>query len=358
MLCVKDVGVDLPDFTLSNVSFDVEDGDYFVLLGASGVGKTVLLELLAGLILPDTGRILWNGEDITRERIQHRQMGLVYQDQALFPHMTVRQNIAFGLRPKKIDSAAIEKRVSDLAETVSIKELLHRYPGTLSGGESQRVALARTLATEPRCLLLDEPLSSLDTQSRTDLQALLRSLHHEGHTIIHVTHEYKEAMALASRVAIMEQKTVTQVGTPDEVFHHPRSEFVARFIGIRNCFSGCLDVSGDGASYDGDCVMSRFVTGGMTFLLLTEASSGVGYLAFRSEDIKVSLSREDSRSQNCFKGTVIDIAPARLGSELTIDIGVEVTALVSRESMERLEVARGKEVWVSLDSSDMQYIAK
>ena len=351
MLSVRDLGIDLRDFAVRGVSFDVEDGDYFVLLGASGVGKTVLLELLAGLITPDEGKILWDGEDITHERIQHRRMGLVYQDQALFPHMTVHQNIAFGLKSRKMQQIALRERVAELAASVNVGDLLHRYPGRLSGGESQRVALARTLATQPRCLLLDEPLSSFDTQSRSDLQALLRSLHRMGHTVIHVTHEYKEAMALASRVAIMENGTVTQVGTPGEVFHHPKSEFVARFVGIRNSFEGRLLQGESGA-------LSQFITGELTFQVLSEASSGTGFLVFRSEDLMVSRSREDAAGQNCFLGTVVDMAPARLGSELSIDIGVKVTALVTSASVEQLDVECGKDVWVSLNASAARYIEK
>ena len=353
MLCVRDLGKDLRTFAVTGVSFDVEDGDYFVLLGASGAGKTVLLEMLAGLTPPDEGRILWDGQDITYERIQHRRMGLVYQDQALFPHMTVHQNIAFGLRPKKMRPAALRERVAELAADVSVCDLLDRYPGTLSGGEAQRVALARTLATRPRCLLLDEPLSSLDAQSRSDLQALLRSLHRKGHTVIHVTHENKEAMALASRVAIMENGTVTQVGTPNEVFHHPKSAFVARFVGIRNSLEGRLEASGGGNGS-----LSRFVAGGLTFQVFSEASSGSGVLVFRSEDLVISHTREDSGAQNCFHGTVVDMAPARLGAELTIDIGVKVTALVTTDTMDRLGVECGKEVWVSLKASAAQYIEK
>jgi ABC-type Fe3+/spermidine/putrescine transport system ATPase subunit len=351
MLSVRDLGKDLRDFAVRGISFDVADGDYFVLLGASGVGKTVLIELLAGLITPDEGQVLWDGQDITHERIQHRRMGLVYQNQALFPHMTVHQNIAFGLRPRKMQQVALQKRVADLAASVNVSDLLHRYPGTLSGGESQRVALARTLAIQPRCLLLDEPLSSLDTQSRSELQALLRSLHRKGHTVIHVTHEYKEAMALATRVAIMENGTITQVGTPGEVFHHPKSEFVARFVGIRNTFAGRLEQGGQ-------ATMSQFVTGGLVFQVLSEACSGTGFLVFRSEDLMVSLSREDSAGQNCFPGKVVDMAPARLGAELSIDIGVTVTALVTSANLEQLNVERGKDVWVSLDASAARYIEK
>jgi ABC-type Fe3+/spermidine/putrescine transport system ATPase subunit len=347
MLRVKQISKDLTDFSLRDVSFTVEDGDYFVLLGSSGVGKTVVLELLAGLVTPDAGHIFWDDEDITEQRIQHRHMGLVYQDQALFPHMTVQQNIAYGLKTRDVD------RVLQLADSVSVSHLLHRYPGTLSGGEAQRVALARTLATEPRCLLLDEPLSALDAQSRSDLQALLRSLHREGHTVIHVTHEYKEAMALATHIAIMEDGTVSQIGTPSDVFHNPQSEFVARFVGFHNCFSGRIEHT--------DCASARFIAHGAPFEasveLHTESHASSGFLAFRSEDVSVSHIR-DENSQNCYCGTVVDIAPARLGSELTVDIGLAVTALVPVESMERLDIRRGMDVWVSIQPSAARYIEK
>ena len=353
MLCVRNLRKDLREFVVSDVSFEVEQGEYFVLLGASGAGKTLLLELVAGLTVPDAGQISWDGTDITHQRIQHRRMGLVYQDHALFPHMTVHQNIAFGLRSKKMRPTATRARVEELAEDVAVSELLHRYPGTLSGGERQRVALARALATEPRCLLLDEPLSSLDTRSRSDLQTLLRSLRRKGHTVIHVTHEYKEAMALASRVAIMENGTVTQIGTPNEVFHQPRSEFVARFVGIRNSFEGCLETSGDGNGS-----LACFVTKGIAFQITSEAPPGDGFLIFRSEDLVVSGTQSDPGGENCFEGTVADMAPARLGSELTIDIGIRVTALVTSELIDRLDIDCGKKVRVSIEASAARYIAK
>lgn len=351
MLCVRKLGKRLEEFALRGVSFDVEKGDYFVLLGASGVGKTLLLEILAGLTPPDEGSVTLNGRDITYERIQRRRMGLVYQNQALFPHLNVRQNIAFGLRRRKFHGAARRDRVQTLAADVGVSDLLHRYPDTLSGGEAQRVALARTLATKPRCLLLDEPISSLDMQARADMRALLRSLNRDGHTMVHVTHDYEEAMALASRVGIMEKGTITQVGTPNEVFHHPKSEFVARFVGIRNSFEGRLEVSDNGNGS-----LARFVTGDLAFTILTDAQPGPGHLVFRSEDLVVSKTKQETSAQNCFKGTIVDMAPARLGIEVTIDIGVNVAALVTSGSVTRMGMDCGQQVWVSLKASAAKYI--
>jgi molybdopterin-binding protein len=350
MLYVRNLRRNLGAFAIRDVAFDVEDGAYFVLLGASGVGKTLLVELLTGVVLPDAGRILWNGEDITWEKIQKRRMGVVYQDQALFPHLTVRQNIAYGLRAQKHDRAAVYERTRTLAEEFGVQDLLHRYPGTLSGGEAQRVALARALAVEPRCMVLDEPLSSLDIHARGQMRALLRRLHREGRTVIHVTHDYEEAIALATHVGIMEEGTITQSGTPADVFLHPKSEFVARFVGIKNVFKGILqrrETNGD---------MARFISQGPAFAVLSAAGTGPGSLILRSEDITVSRTRVETSAQNCFQGRVIDVVPARLGIEVTADIGVEITALVTPDSVKRLGLSHGQEVWVEFKASAARFI--
>ena len=345
MLHVDNVKKRLDDFEL-NISFTVEKGDYFVLLGPSGVGKTVVLEMIAGLTSPDTGKITWDETDITRQKIQYRNMGLVYQDQALFPHMSVERNIAYGL-----SNDSSQDRVAQLAKSVGVNHLLHRYPGTLSGGESQRVALARALATEPRCLLLDEPLSALDAESRTDLQALLRSLHRKGHIVIHVTHEYKEAMALATRVGIIEQGKINQIGTPDDVFHNPKSAFVARFVGFHNCFQGRMV-----AAHDGDCAGLFNVNEDTSFNVSDGSMEGKGFLVFRSED--VIIGDTPMNDSNCFDGTVIDIAPARLGSELTVDIGIRVIALVPSDSMDLLDLKYGARVWINVKPDTLRFIQR
>ena len=351
MLRVEDLGLCVGNFTLRDVSCTVAQGDYFVLLGASGVGKTLFLEALAGLIPLDTGRLFWGGEEFTRTRIQDRGMGLVYQDQALFPHMTVFQNILYGV-PRA--SASLPERralARALAEKAGVQALLHRYPGTLSGGEAQRVALARALATNPRCLLLDEPLSALDPQSRGGLRALLRRLHRQGQTVIHVTHDYEEALSLATTVGIMEEGTIVQMGPPSEVFQHPKSEFVARFIGIRNVFSGHLESCGQ-ASDDG----AVFKVQGNTFHVLTDAPPGEGMLLVRSEDITLSGHKPDSSAQNCFEGVVVDVVPARLGTEVYVDIGVEMAVLVTAGSVQRMQLQPGASVWLSFKASAARFL--
>ncbi len=351
MLHVENISKGLGRFELHDVNFEVGDGDYFVLLGASGAGKTVLLEILSGIESCDEGRIRWNNEDVTHARIQHRGFGLVYQDQALFPHLSVRDNIAYGLRARGMRGSDRHGRTLALAREAGVETLLDRMPGTLSGGEAQRVALARALAIEPRCLLLDEPIAALDTQARGHMRALLRRLNRRGHTIIHVTHDYEEAISLASHVGVMERGTVVQTGAPETIFHHPASEFVAHFIGIRNVYKGRLLAAEPGGT-------PKFTTGDRMFAVLTDASPGPGSLIVRSEDITVSLSRNDTSAQNTFRGMIKDIAPARLGVEITVDIGVEATAWITNESFHRLQLQIGSEVWASFKASAARFIGE
>src|ERR1035437_3071590 len=194
MLRLIDINRKLGSFALSEINLKVTDGEYYVLLGRSGSGKTQLLELIAGLEHPDSGGIFLDNIEITRQRIQDRKIGIVFQDYAIFPHMTVFGNIAYPLRARKEDKKNIDEKVRKAAEAMNITHILMRGTEKLSGGELQRVALARTLITSPRLLLLDEPLSSLDTSLKDDLKRLLRNLNKAGQTIIHVTHDYGDAI--------------------------------------------------------------------------------------------------------------------------------------------------------------------
>lgn len=351
MLCVKNLNINIGGFTLHDITFTVAKGDYFVLLGASGVGKTLLLESLAGVTPIIQGSIRWEDTDLSQMRIQNRGMGLVYQDQALFPHLTVRNNILYGISHADMNRAERLTFAQTIAEAVGLKDLLHRYPGTLSGGEAQRVALARALATKPRCLLLDEPLSSLDSRAQQELRVLLRKLNREGQTIIHVTHDYEEALSLANHIGVMEQGTIVQTGTPMQVFQHPRSAFVARFIGIKNVFSGTLKKT-DPPQADA----ALFVSQGIQFYVLNEATSGSGLLLVGSEDVTLSLEKSTTSAQNCYPGKVVDIAPATIGMEVCVDIGVEITALLTGGSAERLALRPGLDVWISFKASAARFV--
>jgi molybdopterin-binding protein len=350
MLSIRNIAKNFGEFALRDISFEVAEGEYFVLLGPSGAGKTALLEMIAGLQTPDSGSIHLNNRDITREMIQRRRLALVYQDRALFPHMTVRRNVAYGLHAKGVRGTAAEERVSRLAVDVGIQGLLDRQPCALSGGEAQRVALARALATQPQCLLLDEPISSLDTASRAQLRALLRALNRKGHSMLHVTHDYEEAAFLATRVAIMDQGRIAHVGSPKEVFLHPKSEFVANFIGIRNLFRGRLHRPNGGTG------LAQFITSGPVFAILTDEPAGPGFLMLRSEDVTVAGAPSETSARNSCEGTVLDLAPARLGIEVTVDVGVEISALITSESVDKLRLACGRKMWISFKASAARFM--
>ena len=230
---------------LRGIDLDVASGELLALLGPSGSGKTTLLRAIAGLEPLDQGTILFGDTDATRLTVQERQVGFVFQQYALFKHMTVFDNVAFGLtvRPAKTrpDKATIARRVNELLELVQLGELGKRYPAQLSGGQKQRVALARALAIEPRVLLLDEPFGALDAKVRKDLRRWLRRLHREtGYTTIFVTHDQEEALELADRVVVMNYGQIEQVGTTDEVYDFPSTPFVFDFLGTPNVLPGTV----------------------------------------------------------------------------------------------------------------------
>jgi sulfate transport system ATP-binding protein len=221
---------------LRDVSIDVGDGELVALLGPSGSGKTTLLRVIAGLETPSAGRVLFANEDATRLSVQSRRIGFVFQHYALFKHLSVFENIAYGLRVRthaeRPPGAEIAKRVHELLELVQLAGIEKRYPAQLSGGQRQRVALARALAVEPRVLLLDEPFGALDAKVRKDLRRWLREVHDQtGHTTIFVTHDQEEALELADRVAILNCGKLEQIGTADEVYDRPASPFVMAFVG-------------------------------------------------------------------------------------------------------------------------------
>ena len=218
-----------------NLNFDIERGEFITLLGPSGCGKSTLLRCLAGLEMPDAGSIRVDGEDITRTKAQKRNIGMVFQSYALFPNMTAVENIAFGLKMAKLPTDVIEERVKNAVSLVELAGNEAKYPHQLSGGQKQRVALARALVTEPRILLLDEPLSALDARIRRNLREQIRSIQKDLHlTTIFVTHDQEEAMTISDRIFLMNKGKIVQSGTPEAVYLNPADEFAARFIGAYN----------------------------------------------------------------------------------------------------------------------------
>ena len=335
-------------FKLDDITFQVEDGDYFIILGPSGAGKTQILEILAGLIDPDDGSVIVDGKDITGLKIQSRPFGLVFQDYAIFPHLDVRANISYPLRYKGLGSKEILSRVEEQAEAVEVSHLLDRRPQTLSGGELQRVALARTLIRKPKYLLLDEPLASLDVSLRQGLRSLLTEINIEGQTIIHVTHDYEEALVLANKVAVLNQGRIIQIGPAEEVFHQPGSEFVARFTGVKNYFPARLYREQDRQYGE--------LENGQVLRLNTEEPEGKGFVLLRGEDIFISLNDLPTSATNQMKGQIIEISPSPFGFEVLINTGTLFYALITRESLQNLLLREGKEVWISFKAANVKFV--
>jgi len=365
-LQLQDLSVDLEEFHLRSIDLDVAAGQYFVVLGPTGAGKTVLLETVAGLFQPYRGRVLVDGRDITEIPPEHRGIGFVYQDYALFPHLSVSENIAFGLRlgssnlaaslggvlrglvgrihhPIKGDQTA-HPRVEAMTRLLSIHDLLHRSPATLSGGERQRVALARALVVEPRLLLLDEPLSALDPETREALQRELARVHRElGTTTLHVTHDFEEAVALADRIAVVHQGRIVQVGTPEDIFRRPADEFVARFVGVRNVFTGTV-AAGDGES------TKTFKSGELEMTVTTDVV-GEAHASIRPEEIILSREPVASDVRNRLHGRVVDIADRGTLIYVTVRASAAFTCAITRPSLEEMALRPGMAVDIAFKAS-------
>jgi len=249
MIVLEQVSLALGEFSLHDIDLRISKGEYLVIMGPSGAGKTVLLEVIAGLRTPETGNVIINRRDVGGVLPEHRGTALVYQDYSLFPHMTAADNIAYGLKIQKRPVQEITERVDALLAGFGISSLKERYPGSMSGGEQQRVAIARALAIGPSVLLLDEPFASLDARNRDECMRVMQNLKDtRSITIIQVSHSGDEAYALADKVVVLLGGRIAQTGPPDEIFSKPESLEVARFIGMENIFSGTVVSNGSGHS--------------------------------------------------------------------------------------------------------------
>ncbi len=345
MLKLKGISITLGDFQLKNINLELEKGDYYVLLGKSGVGKTVLLEIIAGLIKPDRGQVILNNEDITKHKIQDRKVGIVFQDYSVFPHLTVKQNIAYSLKKQKISYQKKEMLINEYAELASIRHLLNRSTQNLSGGELQRVALARMLVSKPECILLDEPLASLDVQLKGGLRNLLRQINQSGVTILHVTHDYEEAIALSNKVAVIHEGEIIQKGFTKEVFTKPANKFVANFTGIKNFFI---------AEFNPGNIAK--INGSIELRVSNQNQLKNGKIIIGGEEIILSNHRIDSSATNNFKGKVKQVIPYLANIEVIVNIGIELSVIISEESLHALKIDSDSIVWVSFKSTAIKII--
>jgi ABC-type Fe3+/spermidine/putrescine transport system ATPase subunit len=230
---------------LEQIDLAVEDGEFITILGPSGSGKTTILRMIGGFTQPDTGSIVLDGRDIAADPINRRPFNTVFQDYALFPHMTVAGNVGYGLKVRGTAGSVIKQRVAEVLELVQLGSFAARYPAQLSGGQRQRVALARAIICQPRLILLDEPLAALDVELRKQMQEFLKAIHREiKTTFLFVTHDQEEAIAMADRICVMNYGKILQLGSPTEVYYRPRSEFVARFFGDNNLIEGVVTAGG------------------------------------------------------------------------------------------------------------------
>jgi putative spermidine/putrescine transport system ATP-binding protein len=319
-----------PVVALDRLDLTLEPGQLVALLGPSGCGKTTTLRLLAGLEDADSGRVIVGGRDITHVPASKRDMGMVFQAYSLFPHMTVRQNVAFGLRLRRVGSAERDRRAVEMLELVGLAEQASRYPHQLSGGQQQRVALARALAIEPQVLLLDEPLSALDAKVRAQLRDEIRRIQLEvGITTLFVTHDQEEALAIADRVGVMREGHLEQLAPPIEVYSRPATSFVAEFVGLSNRLSGEVK---DGSVIVRGCALP---------LVERETPDGPVVALVRPE--AVTLASRDAPESGLLVGTVIAVTFLGATSRVTVDLG-DATILAQLPTAEATALTAGSRV--------------
>ncbi len=341
MLDLRNISKSYGDFALQNINLTVERGEYFVLLGRSGSGKSQLLEIIAGLVKADSGEIILDKNNIIEDRIQARPVGLVYQDFALFPHLSVEGNIAYSLRMSKVSKEEIRERVDRIAEETNISHLLHRKPDGLSGGEKQRVAVARTLIRSPKIILLDEPMASIDTPLRDDLRRLLRKINLLGMTVLHVTHDYREAIRLAHKIGVIHNGRIIQAGLPEEVFNNPVNRFVARFAGIQNFFK--VTIKKTSGLFKGTSDQ------GLVFCLPDGEYKKDGIVMLKSEDITLSFDKP-SFEDNCWEGLVTEINRAENGYEVYVKAGETFYVTLAGQIMTETGLKEGDKIYLNFVS--------
>ncbi|HLB55630.1 MAG TPA: ABC transporter ATP-binding protein [Gemmatimonadales bacterium] len=361
MIRLEGVGVRVGRFTLEEVSLEVPAGGYGLVIGPTGSGKTTLLEAIAGHTPLRTGRILLRSQDVSRAVPERRRVGFVYQHYHLFPHLTVAENIGYGLRGgpagQRLGGRDREERVRELAEMLGLVPLLDRGVQGLSGGEQQRIALARALAPRPSILLLDEPFAAVDPATRRGLRRELRMLHErEGITTLQVTHDFEDAMRLGDMVAVLAGGRIVQAGTPDSVFRFPNSAFVAEFIGTGTVLRGKVERLSEPDPATGRFA-GRFTSGALALEVVAERE-GEAYAVLRPADLTLSrTSVEGPAPRNRFVGRVTRIERETAVAQVHLEVqGIGLVAAVMAATAEELGLGPGEAVHVGVKATAVHLI--
>ena len=332
---LKDVTAEFQGFKLECINITIEQGEFFVLLGPTGSGKTLILESIAGLVSLSRGNIFIHSKDITNEPPGRRDVGIVYQNSELFPHMTVRGNIMYGIPYSGNDRSDFKK----LIDMLDLSRILDRLPSRLSGGEKQRVALARALIIKPSVLLLDEPMSSLDPSFRGELRKEIRILHRETSiTFLMATHDFTDALSLASRGAVINNGKIEQQGKVEDIFFNPRTPFLASFMGMKNVLSAEIE--------------NNMAFAGVLEICHTSTSNHHGYIAIPPESIVVSTEPHISSERNHFSGRIMSVERCGYTFEIVVRCGnVDFIATVTEEAIKDLELRENINVFLSFKAS-------
>ncbi len=335
-------------FKLQNINLTVEKGEYCIILGPTGSGKTLLLETIMGFQKPDTGKVHLNGADITGQLPENRGLGYVSQNCTLFPHLNVQQNVEFGLKMQGTPQAQRSKIAQDTLKSLGIAALANRSPATLSGGEKQKTVIARVLAVKPTTILLDEPLTGLDPESSRELKAILKQIHKDGKTILHVTHNQVEGFSLGERMAIIKAGQIEQIGKTRDVFAQPKNRFVAGFLGYENIFPAQRAEQQNG--------VQLVHVGNMVLRSLTKPSTDRFSIAIRPEDINVNLTEVEKAAWNILEGTVVDFTDQGSHVAVTFEAGLPLMAVMTKSGFVEANLEVGQKVWLSFKPQAVRVI--
>lgn len=355
MIRLDGVSVRVGGFALEAISLTVPAGGYGLVIGPTGSGKTTLLEAIAGHLAPSAGRIFLRDQEVTGTAPERRRVGFVYQQYHLFPHFTVRENIGYGVR--HFEPASRKQRVGALAEMLGLTQLLDRGVAGLSGGEQQRIALARALAPRPSILLLDEPFAAVDPATRRVLRRELRTLHErEGITTLQVTHDFEDAMRLGDVVAVLAEGRIAQAGAPETVFRYPNSAFVAEFIGAGTVLKGRVERMVPGGPADGRFA-GRFRAGGLSLEVVAERE-GEAYAVLRPADLMLSrTATPEPAPRNRFPGTVTRIEYGSAVAQIHLDVmGTAMVAAVMTSTAEEMGLVTGGSIIVAVKATAVHLI--